>query len=141
MDLPGKEMKNPNHTWFDEIRPRREAILRPLEAFRAAGHKSLEASVHVRPSAHELPNWMFNRAFLTELCVVSEIVIGEVSPTGDTEIRVEASGFPECPRCWRRLPAGGDAAHPDLCGRCAGAVNAAESVRAPTPTSAPPGGG
>ena len=128
VDLPGKEMKNPNHTWFDEIRPRREAILRPLEAFRAVGHKSLEARVLVRPAADELPNWMFNREFLTELCVVSEIVIGEVSAGNETEIEVEASAFPECPRCWRRLPAGGDDAHPELCARCAGAVRAATPV-------------
>ena len=45
----GEKLGNPNKRWTDEIRPRREAILRPLEAFRAAGHKSLEARVRVTP--------------------------------------------------------------------------------------------
>ena len=49
--IPGRAMKsNPNKRWLEEIRPRREAILGQLEAFRAAGHKSLEARVQVKPS-------------------------------------------------------------------------------------------
>ncbi len=47
----GEKLGNPNKRWTDEIRPRREAILRQLEAFRAAGHKSLEARVRVTPAA------------------------------------------------------------------------------------------
>ena len=122
VDLPGKEIRNPNHTWVDEIRPRREAILRPLEAFRAEGHKSLEARVIVRPAADDLPNWLFNQKFLIELCVVADIVIEEGSATEETEIRVEAATDPECPRCWRRLKPSGKGAHPGLCVRCAIAV-------------------
>jgi isoleucyl-tRNA synthetase len=121
--LPGREMGHPNRRWTDEIRPRREAILRKLEAFRAAGHKSLEAWVKVRPAPAERPNWMFNAAHLTELCVVSGIEIATDDAPGVTEITVEASAFPECPRCWRRPgPPAAHAADPNLCVRCAGAV-------------------
>ena len=120
---PGKEMGNPNRRWVEEIRPRREAILRPLEAFRAAGHKSLEARVLVRPSAADRPHWEWNRDHLLELCVVSGIEIAAEDAPGDTEITVEESPFPACPRCWRRLgPPAGDPRDPDLCPRCAAAV-------------------
>ncbi len=120
---PGKAMSNPNRRWIEEIRPRREAVLRPLEAFRAAGHKSLEARVRVRPSAAERPHWEWNRDHLVELCVVSGIELTEDDAPGDTEITVEESPFAACPRCWRRLgPPAGDTRDPSLCARCAAAV-------------------
>jgi len=122
VSLPGRSMKPTNQRWTEKIRPQREAILQPLEAFRAAGHKSLEARVVVRPSAEALPDWTFNRELLLDLCVVSELVVGDVSPTGQTEITVEASALAECPRCWRRLGPSGKAPHPELCTRCADAV-------------------
>jgi isoleucyl-tRNA synthetase len=139
--LPGREMSNnPNRRWLEEIRPRREAILRPLEAFRAAGHKSLEARVRVRPSAAERPHWQWNRDHLIELCVVSGIELGDDDAPGETEIEVVPSPFPECPRCWRRLgPPAGDPQHPELCGRCAAAVAtlaAAATTTATTETAA-----
>lgn len=119
----GREMANPNRRWTEEILPRREAILRPLEAFRAAGHKSLEARVRVRPSATERPHWQWNRDHLIELCVVSGIELTEDDAPGETEIFVEESPFPACPRCWRRLgPGSGDPRDVDLCVRCAAAV-------------------
>ena len=71
VSLPGHDMKQMNLRWTEEIRPQREAILKQLEPFRAAGHKSLEARIVVRPSADELPDWTFNRELLAEVCVVS----------------------------------------------------------------------
>jgi len=119
----GREMTNPNRRWNDEIRPRREAILSPLETFRAAGHKSLEAWIQVRPKATERPHWEWNCAHLVELCVVSGIDITADDAAGETEISVGPSPYPECPRCWRRIPASArQAAHPELCDRCAQAT-------------------
>jgi isoleucyl-tRNA synthetase len=112
---------NPNRRWTDEIRPRREAILRPLEAFRAAGHKSLEARVRVTPTAAERPNWQWNAEHLTELCVVSQIALEPTDAPGDTQIIVDEAPGPTCPRCWRRtgVAAGAGAPDPALCLRCA----------------------
>jgi isoleucyl-tRNA synthetase len=125
MHLPGREMKSPNKRWTDEIRPRREQILRPLEAFRAQGHKSLEAKVSVKPAAAERPHWEWNLAHLTELCVVSQLVLSPDDAAGETEISVEAAGGPECPRCWRRTGvASGNSREPNLCTRCAAVIDA-----------------
>jgi isoleucyl-tRNA synthetase len=125
---PGKTPANPNKRWTDEIRPRRDAILRPLEAFRAAGHKSLDARVRVTPSAAERPHWQWSLGHLTELAVVSRI---EIDPADGTETRVEVDEAPyaACPRCWRRTgdPPTPGALDPKLCRRCAqtlAAINA-----------------
>ncbi|HEY0715322.1 MAG TPA: isoleucine--tRNA ligase [Polyangia bacterium] len=122
----GKELKNPNKRWTDEIRPRRQAILRPLEAFRAEGHKSLEAKVNVVPAAAERPHWVWNLAHLAELCMVSQIELSETDAAGETQVTVVAATGPECPRCWRRtgetyvtVPSAPEA---PLCPRCAQVV-------------------
>ncbi|HEY2901611.1 MAG TPA: isoleucine--tRNA ligase [Polyangia bacterium] len=121
--LPGREMKNPNRRWLEEIRPRREAILQRLEPFRAAGHKPLEARAKVRPTAAERPHWLWNQAHLTELAVVSAIEIDASDATSETEITVDEAPGPECPRCWRRTGhASGAAIEPNLCDRCAAVV-------------------
>jgi isoleucyl-tRNA synthetase len=119
----GKDLKT-NRRWIEEIRPRREAILRPLEAFRAQGHKSLEAKVVVRPAAAERPHWQWNLAHLQELAVVSVL---ELAPedAATTEISVVEAPGPECPRCWRRTGvASGHRLEPNLCTRCAAVIDA-----------------
>ena len=128
---PGKEMGRPNRRWTDEIRPRREAILRPLEAFRAGGHKSLEARVRVTPTAAERPHWQFSLAHLAELCVVSRVELDAADAAAETAIVVDEAPGPTCPRCWRRTgeAAGPGAPDPNLCLRCAAALAAA-----PTPS-------
>ena len=100
----GEKLGNPNKRWTDEIRPRREAILQPLEAFRAAGHKSLEARVRVTPTAAERPHWQWSLAHLAELCVVSRVELDPAdAPAGaETRITVDEAPGPTCPRCWRR---------------------------------------
>jgi isoleucyl-tRNA synthetase len=125
---PGRAMKDPNRRWTDEIRPRREAILRPLEKFRAEGHKSLEARVRVTPAAAERPHWQWNLDHLAELCVVSRVELDPAdAPAGaETSVVVDEATSPTCPRCWRRTgdaPTPG-APDPNLCQRCAAAVTA-----------------
>jgi hypothetical protein len=98
-------------------------VLAKLEAFRAAGHKALEASVTVTPTASEREGWRKDLVRLTELCEVSTIVLAE----GDalvTEISVQEASGPECPRCWRRtgIPSG-HVQDPNLCIRCASVVS------------------
>jgi hypothetical protein len=120
---PGKTPVQPNRRWTDEIRPRREAILRPLESFRAAGHKSLEARVRVTPTAAERPHWQWSLEHLAELCVVSRVELAATDGAA-TAVEVDEAPGPTCPRCWRRTGAriGDGAADPDLCLRCAAVV-------------------
>jgi isoleucyl-tRNA synthetase len=121
-DRPDK-LGNPNRRWTEEIRPRREAILQRLEAFRAAGHKSLEARVRVTPLAAERPQWQWNLQHLTELCVVSRIELDPADAPAATEITVDEAPGPTCPRCWRRTgEASGAPQDPNLCLRCAAVV-------------------
>ena len=128
----GEKLGNPNKRWTDEIRPRREAILRQLEAFRAAGHKSLEARVRVTPAAAERPHWQWSVAHLAELCVVSRVELDDAdAPAGsETRVTVDEAPGPTCPRCWRRTgeAAGPAAPDPDLCLRCAAVVKEEDSV-------------
>jgi Isoleucyl-tRNA synthetase len=109
--------------WEQELRPLREAVLAELEAFRAAGHKALHASVTVTPAATERDLWKKNLAHLIELCEVSSIVLAD-SNAAATEIVVTEAPLPECPRCWRRTgAASGHAQEPSLCIRCASVVS------------------
>jgi isoleucyl-tRNA synthetase len=124
----GEKLGNPNKRWTDEIRPRRAAILQKLEAFRAAGHKSLEARVRVTPAAAERPHWQWSLAHLAELCVVSRVEL-DATDGAETVITVDEAPGPTCPRCWRRTgeSAGAGAADPDLCLRCAAVIGRAAS--------------
>jgi isoleucyl-tRNA synthetase len=126
--LPGREMGNPNRRWYDEIRPRREAILQKLEPFRSAGHKSLEARVRVTPTAAERPHWQWNLDHLKELTVVSRLELDPADAREETEIVIDEAPGPECPRCWRRLgDPSGAAIEPALCKRCAAVVTGGAS--------------
>lgn len=121
----GEKMGNPNKRWFDEVRPRREAILQPLEKFRADGHKPLQARVRVKPARDERPHWQWNRDLLTELLGVSKIEVDEADAAGASEIAIDEAPGPECPRCWRRTGEScGPATEPNLCRRCAEVVAA-----------------
>jgi len=113
--------------WEEELRPRREAVLAKLEAFRAGGHKALEARVTVTPSSADRPGWKQYLSQLTELCEVSAI---ELSPSDaeSTTVEVGEAPGPECPRCWRRTgTASGYAKEPNLCVRCASVVRSLET--------------
>ena len=120
----GEKMGNPNKRWFDEIRPRREAILQPLEKFRAEGHKPLEARVRVKPALADRPHWQWNAGLLTELAGVSRLELDAADAPGPTEIVIDEAPGPECPRCWRRTgEAKGPPSEPNLCARCAAVVS------------------
>ncbi|HVR02446.1 MAG TPA: isoleucine--tRNA ligase [Polyangia bacterium] len=119
----GEKMGNPNKRWTDEVRPRREAILQPLEKFRAAGHKPLEARVRVKPARDERPHWQWNLALLTELVGVSRLELDAADAAGATEIAIDEAPGPECPRCWRRTgEEAGPPEAPELCARCAAVI-------------------
>ena len=67
---------------------------------------------------------------LDKLCIVSEtaVIYGEGEGYKGEEfagvtVKVEPSDAPKCPRCWTHSRTiGSDAAHPELCARCAAAI-------------------
>jgi isoleucyl-tRNA synthetase len=79
-----------------------------------------------------------DRALLTTLCIISEILPTKPDPPGDQPGRggatdpilglsahAEKSPHPKCERCWNLRPTvGQDADHPTLCDRCARVVAA-----------------
>jgi len=112
--------------WEQELRPARDKVLAKLEAFRAAGHKSLHAAITIAPAAAERALWQKNVDHLTELCEVSQIVLA-TDDADVTTITVAEAAMPECPRCWRRT--GSQSGHPEepsLCVRCASVVKSLE---------------
>jgi len=132
-DVHGQIRKEPTpmgdavRRWQEQVRPLREQILAKLEAFRAAGHKSLEAKVTVRPAAVERGIWQRERENLLELTVVSQLQLSIDDAASATEVTVSEASGPECPRCWQRTgSASGYAAEPNLCTRCAGVVSLLE---------------
>lgn len=83
--------------------------------------KSLEAAVTVEMSSEQNSALGDSLAELEEFFIVSELK-GSVGP--ELKATVIRSGLKRCARCWRHQPTvGDDAAHPDLCDRCAEAVS------------------
>ena len=136
-DLPGgrpMDESDPLARLFAALFEQREQVTRCLEPFRAAGHRSTDARVLIRPRAA-------NRALLgprlelfRDLCIVSEVALAgdDVAAGAEPEITVEQAPGSRCERCWRWYR---EMAEPggDLCRRCAGAVAAAAAARGPGP--------
>ena len=116
---------------FLQLRP---YILKALEAERAKGliGASLEARVTIRTAsprdagllkglADELPMLLIvSQACVEEVAAVAAPFGGIFTQTG---VLVEKADGVKCPRCWNfKTDIGKDKDHPEVCGRCAGAV-------------------
>jgi isoleucyl-tRNA synthetase len=78
--------------------------------------KSLEATVTLETPA----TLEGDRGELEEFFIISEI---QVVAGGEARATLTKSSHASCARCWRYLPSVGlDSSHPDLCDRCAAAV-------------------
>ncbi len=104
---------------WESIRDYRAQVLKELENARSAGQigSSLQAEVilHVRPETHALLASLGDD--LRFVLITSKV---ERVPAEEDRILVIASGHAKCERCWHyREDVGADAAHPQLCGRCA----------------------
>ena len=112
----------------------RPYILKALEAERAKGliGASLEARVTIRTAsprdagllkglADELPMLLIvSQACVEEVAAVAAPFGGIFTQTG---VLVEKADGVKCPRCWNfKTDIGKDKDHPEVCGRCAGAV-------------------
>jgi len=113
----------------------RDEVARAVEALREqklVAH-SMEVKVMLSPADEDLAALLKDhREAVLELLMVSELELagdvgqpaaGEGQVIGAAGARVERSTHAKCARCWNLRPSvGSDAAHPELCERCARAV-------------------
>ena len=110
--------------WKRLLEVRQVAALE-LEKARQAGliGKSLEARVEVEPDNAATGDLLekFGSTLETVL-IVSQVRVAQ--PTGgELRVKVSPASGRKCVRCWRWTEdVGAEAAHPDLCGRCASVV-------------------
>jgi isoleucyl-tRNA synthetase len=117
--LPAQENENDLLGRWQQIRDYRALVLKELENARAASQigSSLQAEVilHVQPDVHALLSSLGDDLRFVLITSRAELVVAE-----ENRILVIASGHAKCERCWHyREDVGTDAAHPQLCGRCA----------------------
>jgi isoleucyl-tRNA synthetase len=97
----------------------RDVVTKSLEDARNAGTigKSQEATVTITAPA-EVVESLRARPALADLFIVSDVKL-EAGAAG-TEVRIDRAEGEKCPRCWNiRTDVGQDAAHPEVCARCA----------------------
>ncbi|MFB3816021.1 MAG: isoleucine--tRNA ligase [Candidatus Methylomirabilales bacterium] len=119
--------------WLDEALARdwqrllavRDDVLRELEAARKAKliGSAQEAAVTVEAPGEAYDFLAARREELETIAIVSRLEVAR-RPSGEgVAVRVERAGGTKCPRCWNyRTDIGASAAHPDVCARCAGAL-------------------
>ncbi|MGH7034263.1 MAG: class I tRNA ligase family protein, partial [Stellaceae bacterium] len=129
-------------SWLDEalaakwrrIRELRRVVTGAIELERAQKRlgSSLQAAVEIFADAASLT--ALDGVDLPEICITSAVRLSAAAaPEGSFAlpdvpgigVRVSQAPGEKCQRCWKVLPEVGDSdAHPDLCGRCAAAVDA-----------------
>jgi isoleucyl-tRNA synthetase len=100
----------------------RDAVTKALEDARNAGvvGKSQEAFVDVAAPS-EVVGVLRGRPSLADLFIVSGVSLAP--RPGEVDVTVSRAPGEKCPRCWNiRTDVGSDAAHPDVCARCAGVL-------------------
>ena len=97
----------------------REVVTKALEDARNAGviGKSQEASVAITASPEVIES-LQARPDLADLFIVGEVSLS--SEAGGTQVSISRAAGEKCPRCWNiRTDIGSNAAHPEVCARCA----------------------
>jgi isoleucyl-tRNA synthetase len=107
----------------------RDEILRHLEIARKEKRigSAQEAAVEVAAGEADHDFLTAHRADLETICIVSALTVtgGAASAAAEApmEVRVDRAPGAKCPRCWNyRLDLGRSSAHPEVCGRCADAL-------------------
>ena len=97
----------------------REAVTKAIEPLRA--EKKLGKSQEARVTLSG-PAWLSAFPQWAEILCVAEV---ETRPGAELTVAIEPAAGAKCPRCWRyQRDLGADAAHPEVCGRCAGQLAA-----------------
>lgn len=113
-------------TW-ERVLSVREVVTKALEDARTAKtiNKSQEAVVRVSVPADVLEQLQrFDAAVYEELFIVAGVTFEACEGEAQARACVEPATGEKCPRCWNFRELGGSAAHPDVCARCAAALDA-----------------
>jgi isoleucyl-tRNA synthetase len=108
---------------FAAVLEAREVVTKALEEARGAKiiGKSQEAEVHVLAPAQTVTVLeKRGSAALAELFIVAQV---RLSAADELAVEVHPADGEKCPRCWNLRELGTDAAHPEVCARCAGVLN------------------
>ena len=123
----------------------RRVVTKALEQARAA--KEIGSSLEAAPTVFVHERYQDALAYQDDDCatlfITSDATIAPWSDAPDDDslvtlpevphvgVMFAPAGDEKCARCWRLLPeVGSDERHPDLCGRCVSAVDAARPVAA-----------
>ncbi len=114
-----EETAAPLRDAYGTVRAVRDVVTKALEDARGAGlvGKSQEAALTISAS-DEAVAVLAARPALADLFMVGSVALqGGADTVG---VVVGRAAGEKCPRCWNiRTDIGSDAAHPDVCGRCA----------------------
>ncbi len=117
---------------WERVRTIRRVVTGALEKERA--EKRIGASLEAAPTVHvDTEDFVLcNSVEFAEVCITSAIDLSPMPPPDDAftlpdvpgvAVVPARAGGEKCARCWQVLPeVGGEADHPALCKRCAGAV-------------------
>jgi isoleucyl-tRNA synthetase len=108
-------------TKWDSVFTIREAVSKELEALRNAGTigSSLDAEVDIYCNETLYKQLSFLEDELRFVLITSSAQIHLSTDTEEFELKIKASEYTKCVRCWHhREDVGTNADHPELCGRC-----------------------
>ncbi|WP_102135568.1 isoleucine--tRNA ligase [Candidatus Marithrix sp. Canyon 246] len=108
-------------TQWDSVFTIREAVSKELEALRNAGTigSSLDAEVEIYCNEKLYKQLSFLEDELRFVLITSSAQIHLSTDIEDFELKIKASEYTKCVRCWHhREDVGTNADHPELCGRC-----------------------
>ena len=111
---------------FDVLLAMRDAVTKALEDARGAGEikKSQEADVTIRAPREMLAvAQAYAPEVLQEMLIVATVAFEEAD---ELSASVAHTALDRCERCWNYRVLCGDAAHPDVCERCASVLDALE---------------
>lgn len=125
VDVPQVEAVTLRHR-YQTVREVREAVTKALETARDGGSvtKSQEAAITVIAPADVVDTLAALPAgTLEEYYIVASVTL-QVGEDDETSAVVAPAMGEKCPRCWNYRVLGEDPSHPDVCGRCAEALEA-----------------
>ena len=113
---------------WEKIMAVRETVTKAIEEVRATGAvgSSLEARILLRTSKPEMKAFLESALPLwPQVAIVSEAAVEFDAAAPELEVKVSKAEGEKCPRCWQwRRDIGKDPRHAEVCGRCAGALEA-----------------